>query len=197
MKYDFIEIGTSNFETLIELASDSTVGISVEPISAYLNSLPNKPLVRKINAAISVSDTFSKLSVFYIPEAVIQKNNLPDWLKGCNCVGNYHYQHVAMGIESLVVEEEISCIPIGYLFESNHVEAVDYLKMDTEGSDAEIIMHLSAYLANKPVTVYPKVINFESNQLTTSIKIEQAVQSLQKIGYALVYSSHDTRMEYK
>jgi hypothetical protein len=32
MKYDFIEIGTSNFDTLIEAADDTTVGLSIEPV---------------------------------------------------------------------------------------------------------------------------------------------------------------------
>ena len=37
--YDFIEIGTSDFQTLIEEASDEAIGLSVEPISYYLNKL--------------------------------------------------------------------------------------------------------------------------------------------------------------
>ena len=40
--FDFIEIGTSDFDTLIEDASESTRGISIEPIKYYLDRLPNK-----------------------------------------------------------------------------------------------------------------------------------------------------------
>jgi len=32
MKYDFVEIGTSDFDTLIEQATDTTRGISIEPV---------------------------------------------------------------------------------------------------------------------------------------------------------------------
>ena len=35
--YDFIEIGTSDFDTLIETSNDNTVGISIEPIKYYIN----------------------------------------------------------------------------------------------------------------------------------------------------------------
>ena len=46
MKYDFIEIGTSNFDTLIEAADDTTVGISIEPIGYYLDQLPDRARVK-------------------------------------------------------------------------------------------------------------------------------------------------------
>ena len=40
--YNFIEIGTSNFDALIEECNDNSKGISVEPIKHYLDALPNK-----------------------------------------------------------------------------------------------------------------------------------------------------------
>ena len=45
--YDFIEIGTSDFDTLIETSNDDTVGISIEPINYYINRLPNKKNIVK------------------------------------------------------------------------------------------------------------------------------------------------------
>ena len=35
--YDFIEIGTSDFDTLIESSDDNVVGLSIEPIKYYLD----------------------------------------------------------------------------------------------------------------------------------------------------------------
>ena len=40
MRLDYIEIGTSDFETLVETLDGN--GISIEPLSFYLNKLPNK-----------------------------------------------------------------------------------------------------------------------------------------------------------
>ena len=48
VNYNFIEIGTSNFDTLIEKADDNTIGISVDAVRYYINQLPEKPNVKKI-----------------------------------------------------------------------------------------------------------------------------------------------------
>ena len=55
IKYDFIEVGTSDFHTLIQECSDESVGLSVEPISKYLDRLPNKPNVSKVVFILSIS----------------------------------------------------------------------------------------------------------------------------------------------
>ena len=47
MNVDFIEIGTSDFDTIIQLADDNTVGFYIEPINFYLDRLPNKPNCQK------------------------------------------------------------------------------------------------------------------------------------------------------
>jgi hypothetical protein len=86
--YDFIEIGTSDFNTLIQKATDSTVGLSVEPLADYLNRLPSKKRVTKVNVA--VSDRSGHLDIFYVPDAVRKQYALPSWMKGTNKVGAPH-----------------------------------------------------------------------------------------------------------
>lgn len=54
--YDFIEIGSADFETLLEQATDDVKGITVEPLREYLDKLPNKENVIKVQAAISDKD---------------------------------------------------------------------------------------------------------------------------------------------
>jgi hypothetical protein len=46
--YDFIEIGTSDFDTEIE-KKDNKIGISIEPIKYYLDRVTNKPNCIKLN----------------------------------------------------------------------------------------------------------------------------------------------------
>ena len=75
---DFLEIGTSNFDTLIQLADNKTVGISVEPIKYYLDSLPSPANVLKINAAISITNTSEDIELYYIPSEQIRKHR---WFK--------------------------------------------------------------------------------------------------------------------
>jgi hypothetical protein len=73
---DFLEIGTSNFDTLIEAATDETKGISIEPLDFYLNQLLNKKNVKKINCAISFDNIESDITFFYLDENTIKENNL-------------------------------------------------------------------------------------------------------------------------
>ena len=186
MKYDFIEVGTSNFSTLIENANDYTKGISVEPISYYLNQLPNKPGVIKLNCAISRNNEEETLNVYYIPEDVIDANdNIPDFIKGCNAVGDYHKQHEWLDVKHLVKIEPIPCIPISKLFIDYNVTECDYLKLDTEGSDSDILLYFLNYLKTQDVKSYPKRITFESNVLTPKEKVEEVLNAYLNIGYEI------------
>ena len=52
MFFDFVEVGTSDFNTLIQKVDDNTVGLSIDPIELYLNNFVNNgsnltPLAQK------------------------------------------------------------------------------------------------------------------------------------------------------
>ena len=191
MHYDFIEIGTSDFETLIESAKDTTVGASVEPIRYYLDKLPSPKHVKKINSAISLDNKARVSKVYYIsPEKIIQ-HNLPGWLRGCNSIDTYHYQHEKLNIKHLVSVDEIEQIPIAFLFESLDVTSLDYLKIDVEGGDCKILKHLYPSLS----LYKPKHIKFEANPiLTHPIEIEETLNTYLSFGYRVV-SRHDDNIE--
>jgi hypothetical protein len=106
---EFVEIGTSNFDTLLQSCDDSDEGISIDPVSYYLEQLPTKPNVEKINVA--VSDHVGECSVFFIPEKSIEEHNLPLWFKGCNSIGNFHPLHEKYKVKHLCVEEKINVPP--------------------------------------------------------------------------------------
>ena len=71
MDIDFIEIGTSNFDTLLQKSTEGQTGFSVEPLKYYLNKLPNKSGIAKVNAAITSNRTSNLVKMFYIPEEII------------------------------------------------------------------------------------------------------------------------------
>ena len=75
--YDFIEIGTSDFDTLIENADNNTIGLSIEPIKFYLDRLPDKENVTKVNVAISESSGF--IDIYHIEEDKIIENKVSDY----------------------------------------------------------------------------------------------------------------------
>jgi hypothetical protein len=196
MKYDFIEIGTSNFDTLIESANDTTVGISIEPIGYYLDQLPNKSGVKKLNLAVSRNNKSGQMGVYYVPERVIHARGLPDWLRGCNSVGDYHPKHTELAVRDLVQIDFVEIIPIGQIFDLYDVTELDYLKIDTEGSDADILLHLFEYLKTKKRSYYPKKILFETNGLTDTDQVEYVKAEFISLGYRVTKSSLDTVLEY-
>ena len=180
---DFLEIGTSNFDTLIEAATDETKGISIEPLDFYLNQLPNKKNVKKINCAISFDNTESDITFFYIDENTIKENNLPQWLRGCNSLGDYHLQHKNLKIEHLVKITTVKQRPLSAILIENNIRNIKYLKIDTEGGDSDILLNLSNYLKEKERIYYPEIITFETNELTKKEKINEVLNVYYSLGY--------------
>jgi hypothetical protein len=183
--YDFIEIGTSDFDTLIEACSNSEVGLCVEPIKEYLDNLPFKENVKKINCAISFDNSESEAEVFYIPAEVLKEHNLPLGLRGCNRINEYHPHHVTRGITHLVQTYKIKQISIATLLIDNKVKGINHLKIDTEGGDCYILKNLFLYLKDKDKEFYPKMITFETNLLTKKELIEETIVLLEEKGYKI------------
>lgn len=186
MNLDFLEIGTADFDTCIQCYPDDAIGISVEPIKYYLDKLPNKPFVKKINAAVSLDDMEGTVDVYYIPTSVIVENGLEDWYRGCNSVGDYHYAHKQNNLTHLVVKEPVAAIPIGKILEDNNVVKIKYLKVDTEGADCFILNNLLNYLKDKERHYYPECVMFESNLLSDRDYIRETVMRWKLAGYDII-----------
>lgn len=184
--YDFIEIGTSDFETLIQECSTDSIGICVEPIKEYLDNLPIKENVKKINCAVSFDDTEGVVDVFYIPVEVLIENKLPLGLRGCNRINEFHPHHITRQITHLVQTYTIKQIPISTLLIDNKVRGINHLKIDTEGGDCYIIKNLLKYLEDKSKEFYPKKITFETNLLTKKELIEETIKLLENKDYIVV-----------
>ena len=199
MKYDFVEIGTSWFGTIVENCNESAVGICVEPIKEYLDMLVNKPNVKKINCGINFDNSNSDVVIHYVPKQVLEDNNITDWwVSGCNSINDYHPEHKWRKIEHLVKKDIVLGIPIAKLFIDNNIEELTHLKIDTEGGDAYILMHFLKYLENKPKSIYPKKITFESNSLTPSYLVDFVIYEYLKIGYVITFRNlSDTELEFR
>lgn len=193
---DFLEIGTSNFDTLIQDASDTMVGISVEPLSHYLNQLPNKPHVKKVHAAITRAPSSPTIDMYYIPEITIVNHKLPSWLKGCNTIGTYHPLHVKHSLQPYVVVENVPLIDISHLLYENKVKQIKYLKINTEGHDCVILFGLFDHIRYLPSSFYPLKITFESNEHTSQDSVTQIIRLFESIGYTLLSRGYDTTLVF-
>lgn len=205
MDYDFIEIGTSDFDTLIELANDSTIGLSIEPIVEYLNRLPNKAKVKKINAAISIDGTDSPVDIFYVDPLLVDE--FYPYIRGCNRVGSCHPLLLENSIinqnkEKYIKRTSVNQITFKELYKQYDIRNVNTLKIDTEGFDCAILNLLLDYLNENTQGDYPNEIIFETNFLTDKSVILQTIERFINVGYnikAFTWNKTDgtTTLAYK
>jgi FkbM family methyltransferase len=207
---DFIEIGTSNFNTISQMLDvndpASLRGLAVEPSAEYLAQLPVRVGVTKVNAAIVTEaehnqDTdhsqFSTVDFYHIPESVIESEGLAQFLKGCNSIGDYHAMQRLGGYIHYVQIAKVPALTIRQLLTEHRVRRVRLLKIDAEGYDITILRELYMYLvARKDPLLYPERILFESNDKKRGAELEKLVVDFLSLGYRLVYTGDDTIIEY-
>lgn len=194
MHYKFIEIGTSDFETEIETCGENDVGLSVEPIKKYLDNLPNKKMVTKVNCAVSDHD--SKIKIYYVSEENIKKYNFPNFLRGCNSINKPHpvTKGFVFGIyvpDELIDSVEVAVKSVRTLFQEYNVESLEYLKVDTEGHD-NVIVNNYYDLCLENEKLFANKILFESNPLADKNEVQKIIQKFTEKGYTLVSSGEDT-----
>jgi hypothetical protein len=194
--FDFIEIGTSDFDTLIQSANNTDYGLSIEPIKFYLDRLPNKQNIKKINCAISTIN--STCNMYYVPLDIIHKWNLPNWVRGCNSINEYHVTvHNYCKKENIDIEKIIECdeIPVKTLFaimNECNIKYVYYLKIDTEGHDCLILKKFYEDIINNNNNNnnnLPHVIQFETNVLTNNDDVSEIIELYKNIGYDFIYKT--------
>jgi len=192
--YNFIEIGTSDFATLIQKAKPEEIGISVDAVQEYLARLPNKPRVKKLCAAISAEDGIA--TMHYIPLETIQVMMLPKWMRGTNCIGSPHPTVLKYleknGIPTSIISTfDIPVIGIATLLMRYHVTGIDYLKIDTEGHDTVIMNAYLDHCVDHPAHLASH-IRFESNALSCSEEVAAVKVRLVSLGYTVSNTKTDT-----
>lgn len=212
MKYDFIEIGTSDFDTLIQSCRDDESGLSIEPLKYYQDKLPNKPKVKKINAA--VSDINGESTIFYIHEDDIKKYKLPDWIRGCNSIGKIHPSLNAEvkwvddilirclkpfninEVNKIVRKEKIKVIDWDTLVKNESIESIGLLKIDTEGHDIIILKDYLKKCESNP-NLLANNIQFESNELISKDEVDSIIKILEDKNYSLKERGNETILTKK
>lgn len=188
MNLDFIEIGTSDFDTEIQACSDDARGISIDPVLHYLEKLPQKKGVEKVCAAISDCDGVAM--VYTVPEKIIQDHDLPYWVKGCNSIDHPHptierlFEQYGISSSSGWDVQKIPKLSFRTLVKQYDIRSIDYLKIDTEGHDCVIMRDIYRELKNPDTPLAkPKKVLFESNILSLKADQESIVKMFESIGY--------------
>jgi FkbM family methyltransferase len=191
--YDYIEIGTSDFDTEIQ-KNHTKHGVSIEPIKYYLDRLPNKRNCIKLN--MGVSNYTGECVVNYLSEKTIEQYKFPYWVRGCNSINSYHKSVRTICIEKNLDIELISTkdtVAVTTLYEIINKLSIDsfyFLKVDTEGHDTIILKKFFEDIQSN--MILPHYIMFESNVLSTDTDINEIINIFASRGYDLIDKSNDT-----
>lgn len=196
--FDFIEIGSADFDTLIEKADNQTRGITVEPLSDYLDKLPDRENVIKVQAAISDKDGTDL--IYYIDESKIKEHGLPEWTSGSNSLGKPHDFLIKFYgqefYDSLVQTKEVKTITFDTLVTTYNVQQIKHLKIDTEGHDHVV---LKGYLdvCKKNPKLLAETIICEYDKLVSNIEEMDKVLKEFENYYHVVKGKNDCFMTTK
>lgn len=191
MRYHFVEIGTCDYDTLLERCAEDERGIAVEPIKQYLDRLPDRPNVTKIHAAISAQDGL--VDLYWVrPEQ--QERPGFSCTKGWGSVVEPHPAHRAQADvlirEGILTREPVQAITWLTLVELCGITAVDFVKVDAEGHDAVIINSI----LDAPLPWVPRRIQFETTHVDADA-LQRAFDRLHARGYRVVSLGEDAVFE--
>jgi FkbM family methyltransferase len=197
MHYNFIEIGTANFDSLIEKSSDTVNGLSIEPLKHLLNQLPNKLNVEKLN--IAISNKQGTIDIYYVTQETIDQYDLPWWVIGSSSVGHPHEFVIKvlnernLPISDIVKKDTVNTTRLSTIMDEYRIKSLDMLKVDTEGHD---IVILEDYLQECEINKYPlpKIIQFEHNGLYPEEDYIKVKNRAVKLGYSISEYAADTVM---
>lgn len=185
--FDFIEIGSADFETLIENATHQTKGITLEPLKQYFDRLPDRKNVIKVQAAISDKDGTD--FIYYIDEAKIKQHGLPEWTSGSNSLGQPHpFLTLFYGEEfyrSLVETVEVKTITFQTLVSTYNIQKIGHLKVDTEGHD-HIVLKGYLEVCKKNPKLLAETIICEYDKLISNIEeMDKVLREFEKYYYVI------------
>lgn len=166
----FVEIGSNYFDTLLYLAKDKGwQGLLVEPVPEYFKKIEKVNGVSYENSAISTEK--KSVPFFYVTQATIKKYKLGDWMRGVGSVDKNHIENP----EQNVTEITVPMITVADLLNKYKITKIDYLKIDAEGLDCQILKQFN-------VSAIPDIV-FEWRNCTTT-DIDKAMEQLLRNGFS-------------
>jgi FkbM family methyltransferase len=170
--YDYVDIGTSDFEIGSGQIEAGKKYILVEPLKSYLDNIPNHKNITKVNAAVGNKN--EDLTIFYINQENIAKHNLPYWARGCNKIGEKHPILIDLLkqlniTEDIFTKEIVKVITFEQLIKEYNIKRIVNLKIDTEGYDHIILQDVVECILNQKIkidNITVEYINYHGNTFT-------------------------------
>jgi hypothetical protein len=199
MHFDYVDIGTSDFETSLDTRSSVSESVLlVEPLFDYLRNIPDEENVYKANFAISNVSGWGELH--HIPRRVIEEYSLAPWLRGCNSLNKPHItaqKYLAeFGLDpGLMKVQKVRIIPFYSLLVAYEIDSIGRLKVDTEGHDHVILHSVSDCIEQMGLKI--QQIQFEYLEVFENTKtLDAEIKFLQHLGYSEpIYHGDNVTME--
>jgi len=203
--FDFVEIGTSDFDTEIQQSVAGERGLSVEPLQFYLDRLPDKRGVTKVCAAISRAQTDEQLLLdgegrggdeevdgervgqgngegrvtvhFVHPDDLARHPVIPRWVRGCNSVGEPHPQALDE-LRKHGLDGLLQSASVPLLTFGELCEAHNVRTVDLLKIDVEGHDTVVLHSLVDYGMVWPRVIQFETNGLCAQEDVDSVIRVL-------------------
>ena len=189
MKYKFVDIGCSFFDTSIDVHGLDVDGLLVEPLEAAFNLLPSSDTVKKVNVGISdkagvgilnMSD-HSIFSTEYLTKDQIKEleEQVRNPLLYC---GSATLSNTHMYVHNLNYHFECRLITFYELCEQYDITEIDYLNIDTEGHEIVILTQVFDLLKQNKLKINHQ-IRFEYNDLCDSTVLDNFCKESEQYGF--------------
>jgi FkbM family methyltransferase len=153
-----------------------------EKLVANYKSCPN---VKGFNLAIHTTE--SEMIIHRVKPSLAK--GIPAHAAGIGSFNKDHWKKSNFVTNQEFIEQvRVSCVSFNDFVESNKIENIDLLLLDTEGYDYEILMNINFQ------ELMPKIIRFEHgirDQVMSLQKFKHVCDYLNKMGYQIVAESYD------
>ena len=183
----FIQVGANDgisFDNIYPFfKSHKCKGLLIEPLPYFFDRLKlnyaDSPSIVPLN--IALHPTAEKFDIYSVNPKELHK--YPHWVSG---IASFNKEHLIKNSvqESDLVIEAVTCKPLSTLIEEYELLKLDYLQIDTESFDDEIIKMINFN------QVKPKLIKFESVHLSSEKKLS-TVNLLKSQGYKIIDERRD------
>lgn len=188
-KFNFIQVGANDgisFDFLYEFViSRESSGLVIEPVIDYYKELVSNykdfPEIIKVNKAVHSFEKSKK--IFKVKDS--SRHKYSDWVKGIASFDENHHMKTNILKEDIEVENVLADTLMNIISEFSSKKKIDFLQIDTEGYDLEILKMIDFSLL-KPLIIKYEHINLEKEDLLSS------KQLLMNQGYVLHSDVYNT-----
>ena len=179
----FIEVGTSDFNTLEPLAEQGWNGIFIEPDNWYLKNLKRYDGCHYEQVAISNYRGTSKFYAFDGRWVDDMKNEDEQWIRGTGNIDDTNAQNMNPDWPQVEFDDEVCMLQD--IVDKHSVKKIDFLKIDAEGNDYDIIQGYD-------FRVRPTLIKIESEHLHHRTNVKEFKQYIiNELQYAVHQEERD------